>query len=63
MTAGRNQVAERSGLRYPRHFFNQQRRFVTGEAAQQHRAFFELFTVARQRIAVEKKRGHRTRHL
>jgi hypothetical protein len=50
-------VTERCGLRNPRHFFNQQRRFGSGEAAQQYGAFFERLAGTRQRIAVE-KRGH-----
>jgi hypothetical protein len=38
-------------------FFNRQRRLGSGEAAQQHGAFFERLAGTRQRVAVE-KRGH-----
>jgi hypothetical protein len=49
-------VAERRGLGDPRHFFDQQTRFATGEAAQKDRAFFKLFLGGWKRIGFEKQR-------
>jgi hypothetical protein len=40
-------MAERRDLRDPRHCFDQRGRFGSGEAAQQHGAFFERLVGAR----------------